>query len=248
MKPFADHFSGHAADYARHRPTYPQTLYRWLADQSQGHDLAWDVATGNGQAALALAESFAAVVATDASAAQVAEAPQHPRVSFRVEPAEASSLQDQSVDLVTVAQALHWFDHPRFSAELRRVLRPGGLFAAWCYALCHVNPAVDEVLLRLYEADIGPYWPPERQILERGYVDVDLPITRLDAPAFEMTARWTLPQFVAYLGTWSACQRFRKATGIDPLVGFTATLAPLWPADEVQTVRFPLALRVGRLT
>ena len=137
---FKDHFSGHAAAYARARPTYPDALFDWLAAQCAGHALAWDAGCGNGQASIALASRFDRVHASDPSATQVAAAPTHPRVAWHVEPAEQCSLPDASADLVTVAQAYHWFDYERFAAEATRVLRPGGVVAVWAYGVSSVTP------------------------------------------------------------------------------------------------------------
>ncbi len=159
---FADHFSAASADYARYRPDYPDRLFAYLADRAPGRRRAWDCATGNGQAARGLARHFAEVIATDASAQQIASAPPHRRVSYRVAPAEDSGLPDESVELITVAQALHWFDRPRFWPEARRVLVPRGVIAVWCYDLLSIDAEVDAVVGRLYRDVVGPYWPPER--------------------------------------------------------------------------------------
>src|SRR5687767_1259250 len=166
---FKDHFSGHAGTYAAARPRYPAALFDWLAAQCARHGLAWDAGCGNGQATVALAAHFVRVVGTDPSAAQVAQAEARDNVEYRVEPAEAPSLDDASVDLVTVAQALHWFDLERFHAAVRRVLRPGGLVAAWTYGLSNVDARVDAHFMRLYETILGPYWPAERSHVENGY-------------------------------------------------------------------------------
>lgn len=245
---FADHFSGHAAAYAQFRPVYPSALYDWLAAQTAQHDLAWDVATGSGQAAIPLADRYAAVFASDPSAEQLAQAHAHPRVTYACEPAEQCSLPDASVDLVTVAQALHWFNHPKFFAELQRVLKPDGLFAAWCYALMTIAPEIDALLLHFYDGVIGPYWPPERRILERGYVDIEIPLTPVEVPQFAMTAEWNLAQVLGYLATWSATQRASKALGRDPLAEIRENLSQLWGSpQQVRRVTWPLAMRAGKL-
>jgi ubiquinone/menaquinone biosynthesis C-methylase UbiE len=245
---FKDHFSSLAADYARFRPRYPDALFAWLADISPGKALVWDCATGNGQAASGLAAHFARVVATDASAAQIAGAERHERIEYRVAPAEASGLADASMDLVTVAQALHWFDLERFYGEVRRVLKPGGVIAAWCYNLLSLSPEVDARLDDFYFNVVGPYWPPERKYLERAYADLPFPFARIDAPAFAMEAEWTLAQLLGYLGTWSATMRYQAARDADPRTALAAELTKLWPhAEQARRVRWPLAVRVGRV-
>ncbi|MFI4970000.1 MAG: class I SAM-dependent methyltransferase, partial [Lysobacterales bacterium] len=196
---FKDHFSGHAGIYHAARPTYPAALFDWLAARAPAQSLAWDAGCGNGQASVALAAHFTCVFASDPSAAQIASAEPGPNIDYRVEPAEQCSLGRASADLVTVAQALHWFDHARFYAEVRRVLRPGGVFAAWAYADCRVDAAVDAAKDRLYVDLTGPYWPPERMHVDAGYRTLPFPFDEIAAPAFGMHASWTLPQFVAYL-------------------------------------------------
>lgn len=245
---FKDHFSGHAADYAQARPRYPEALFAWLAAQCPGHALAWDAGCGNGQAAVALAQHFARVIATDPSAEQVAQAKAHPRVEYRVEPAEAPTLDDGSVDLVTVAQAFHWFDHARFNAAVQRVARPGAVVALWSYGLSRVAPEVDAVYHALYDGLLGPYWTPERQHVEDGYATLTFPYEAIEAPAFEMALSWTLPQYLAYLRTWSASQRHRRETGRDAVAQVAEEMAAAWgdPA-QVRTVRWPIAGRVGRM-
>ena len=246
-QPFADHFSGHSSVYARFRPTYPDDLFRWLAEQAPGRSCAWDAATGNGQAALALVTHFHRVHASDAAAAQLAQLPAHPRITARQAPAEASGLPDQGIDLVTVAQALHWFDLDAFHAEVARVLVPGGLLAAWCYGLFQISPAVDAVVWRLYDGIVGEDWPPERRILELGYRDLAWPWEPVAAPTFAMQADWDLQQVQGYLGTWSACKRYEARTGQDPLQQVADALASAWgdPAQR-RRVSWPLSMRVGR--
>lgn len=244
---FKDHFSAGSPDYARFRPRYPAALFDWLASRSPAAALAWDVATGSGQAAVELASRFDRVVATDASAAQLASAERRPNVEYRREPAERSSLGAGSVDLVTVAQALHWFDHERFFAEASRVLRPGGLLAVWCYEVFETAPAVDAIVSRFYHDVIGAWWPPERRWIETGYADLVMPFPRVEAPAFALTARWDLDALVGYLGTWSAVQRYRADRGSDPLPAVRASLAEAWgdPAEE-RLVAWPLKLQAAR--
>lgn len=244
---FKDHFSVASSDYARYRPRYPAALFDWLAAQAPARLLAWDVATGNGQAALELSTRFARVIASDASAAQLEAATPCAKVEYRHEPAERCSLSDASADLVTVAQALHWMDHPRFFAEATRVLRPDGVLAVWCYEVFETTPAVDEVVSRFYHHVVGEYWPPERRWIETGYADLVMPLPRVDAPDFEMSLRWDLDALLGYVGTWSAVNRYRAARGVDPLPALRAELAPVWGAPEApRDVRWPLKLHIAR--
>lgn len=249
MQPaFNDHFSGHARDYGRFRPTYPPALFAALAACAPGRRLAWDCATGNGQAAVPLADWFDEVVATDASAEQIARAPTVPRVRFAVAPAHASGLPDRSVDLVTVAQALHWFDLDAFWAEVRRVAVPGGVVAAWCYALFEIDPAVDAVVLRLYDDVVGADWPPERRHIESGYATLPWPWAPVVLPDLRMDAEWDLDAVLGYLGTWSATRRHRARTGVDPVGLVAADLAAAWGDPRAKRrVSWPLHVRAGRV-
>lgn len=243
---FADHFSAIAPAYAAARPTYPPALFRWLAGEAPSRRSVWDCAAGSGQATLALAELFDAVLATDASAAQLAQMPERPNVRRRASPAEASGLPDASTDLVTVAQALHWLPLAPFWREVSRVLVDGGLVAAWCYGIQQVeHPEIDRVVQRFYHQVVGPYWPPERRLVETGYATLELPFEAVEAPAFEMAVDWSLSEFLAYVGTWSATGRYRVEHGADPIDSLGAELARWW-GDASRRVRWPLSLRVGR--
>ena len=249
---FKDHFSGHAADYAAYRPGYPPALFEYLASlpaaPSAGHRLAWDCGTGNGQAALGLAPFFDRIVATDPSEPQLAQAPPHPKIEYRAAPAEASGLPDHAVDLVTVAQALHWFDFDRFYAEVARVLAPGGALTAWTYNLARVDDALDPLIDRLAHDVVGPYWPPERRWVDEEYRTLPFPTPELPAPTFEHQERWDLRRLILYFRTWSAVKRCEKSTGRDPLAEVQADLEAAWgdPTAE-KTVRWPIFLRAARL-
>jgi SAM-dependent methyltransferase len=241
---FKDHFSSHAHRYAAFRPTYPQALMKFLADCCEKRGLAWDCATGNGQAATALTPFFDRIIATDASEAQICSAAPHPRIDYRVARAEGSGLDQSSVDLITVSQALHWFDIDRFFEEVTRVLVPGGVFSAWSYALCVVEPQIDAQVLELY-LQIDEYWPPERRIVEDRYRSIELPMPAIAAPGFEMTANWKADAMLGYLRTWSACQHYLRERRKDPVDTIEEALRGLWGAESRQ-VRWPLALKVGR--
>jgi len=245
---FKDHFSACARAYRHARPTYPLALFDWLADAAPGRKLAWDCATGSGQSARALAAHFDTVVATDASSAQIDHAIRHPRVAYRRAPAESSPLASCSVDLITVAQAVHWFDTERFFHEALRVLVRRGVIALWSYGLLRSGDAgVDALIDRLYHDVLGPYWPAERRIVDRGLGDVPMPFDALQAPGFAMKARWSRDDLLGYFSTWSSVGRYREQHGEDPLAGFAGELAELWTDQEQRRVlAWPLSLRVGR--
>jgi SAM-dependent methyltransferase len=248
MTDFKDHFSGHANVYREARPTYPPALFAWLAEQAPDRELAWDCGCGNGQATVALAEHFTRVIGTDPSANQVAGAEPRANVGYRVESGERSSLSRASASLVTVAQALHWFEFDAFYAQVRRVLKPRGLFAAWSYADCRIDPAVDRVKDRLYVDLTGPYWPAERAYVDAGYRTLPFPFVEIAAPAFPMIARWEVEHFLAYLRSWSATQRYIKAKGEDPVGLVEPELRAAWgdPA-RVRDVQWLFHVRVGRV-
>lgn len=245
---FKDHFSGHAASYTLFRPSYPKDLFAFLATQAPARGRAWDCATGNGQAAVDLAEQFDEVVATDASQRQIDHARQHPRVRYQVAPAETVPIADASVDLTTVAQALHWFDLPRFYAEVRRVSRPGAVLAVWTYNLLRLDPELDRLIDVLYYETVGPYWPAERHHVDTEYRELPFPFPELPHPDFAMTATWGLDQLLGYLATWSGVQRCRQQTGLDAVAEAAPALSAAWgdPAAS-RLVRWPLAVRLGRV-
>ncbi|MGF1642779.1 MAG: class I SAM-dependent methyltransferase [Thiotrichales bacterium] len=245
--PFLDHFSAVAADYASFRPTYPAELFAWLAELSPRQYRAWDCACGNGQASVGLSGHFQSVIATDASAAQIAAAPAHPRVEWRVATAEQSGLADDSVDLITVAQALHWFDLAAFYREATRVLRPNGVLAVWCYGVFSAgDAAVDRLLQTFYGETLAPFWPPERRIVERGYRDLAFPFTELAAPDLALRQSWSLPRLAGYLRSWSATARFVESRRRDPVAELESDLAQVWGASaRLIEFSWPLAFRVG---
>lgn len=245
---FADHFSGISAAYAAFRPRYPDELFQFLAREAPAHNEVWDAGTGSGQAAIGLARHFAHVIATDASAPQLEHATPDPRVSYRVAPAEASGLEPATVDLVTAAQALHWFDRPRFWAEARRVLRPRGVVAVWTYTMFEIATAIDEIVQHFYSAVVGPYWPPERRITEQRYQTIEFPFAEFPAPDFEIEQLVTLDDVAGYIRTWSATRGFIERQRHDPVDPLIAELAPLWgPPQQPRLARWPVAMRVGRI-
>jgi SAM-dependent methyltransferase len=239
-------FAALAAEYARFRPRYPGALFEYLAGVAPARGRVWDCGTGSGQAASALARWFDAVIATDASAEQIARARPTPGVAYCVAMAERCPLPAACCDLVTVAQALHWFDHAVFFAEARRVLKPAGVIAVWTYRRISATPAVDSVLARLYGEVVGRWWPENRSLVESGYRELVFPFVEMQGPSLAVEARWTLGDLIGYLGTWSASARYRQAHGRDPIDEVRSELTQAWGDAEAQhTVRWPISMRIG---
>lgn len=245
---FKDHFSKQADAYAKYRPVYPVALFEYLAAQTKERKLAWDVGTGSGQATPGLAAHFDRVIATDPSESQIRNATAHPKVLYKVAPAEQTDIAEGAVDLITVAQALHWFDLNRFYAEARRVLKPAGVLAAWCYGLNEIESGIDRIVRHFYRDVVGPYWPPERKLIDERYRTIPFPFAELTPPAFNMEVEWTLDEYLSYLGTWSATQRYRQQQGTNPLPALRTELLHMWNAPQVKrTVKWPIHLRIGKV-
>lgn len=246
---FKDHFSGHAQAYADARPSYPDELFEFLHSQCEQHDLVWDCATGNGQAAVSLAKTFKRVIATDGSAEQVEQAQPAENIEYRQMTAEQPLLEKSSCDLITVAQALHWFDTQRFFDNAKSCLKPGGVLAAWCYAVHQINDPIDAVVEKLYEEILGEYWPPERRLVENHYRDISFPFATSFERDFVMTREWNLQQLCGYFTSWSALQRYRKKNGSDPLELVIEELREAWGMDPEKShrVTWPLRVKIARM-
>jgi SAM-dependent methyltransferase len=245
--PFKDHFSTHAAVYAAHRPTYPPALVDYLADIAPATELVLDCGCGTGQLSVLLARRFDRVLATDASAAQIANAEAHDRVEYRVARAEDSGLPDATVDLITVAQAAHWLDLDRFYAEARRVARHDGVLALVTYGVLHVDgEEVEAVVQRFYYEIIGQYWPPERRHVDAGYQTLPFPFAELHAPALAIEVSWRLADLLGYVDTWSAVREAEKRVGRAPVDGFARDLSAVWGDPQIRRhVTWPISMRVG---
>ncbi len=245
---YQQHFSDKSANYLQFRPDYPSNLYKYLITLIPNHQLAWDCGTGNGQAASELANYFDQVIATDISEAQLAVAIQKPNIFYQVCPAEKTDIANESVDLITVAQALHWFDLPKFYKEVKRVLKPQGVLAAWCYSLGNISPEVNEVVKVLYEKMLGDhYWPPERRYIDKAYTDILFPFQKIPTPPFSIKKELTLPEFIGYLNTWSAVKEFQKQTKQNPVALIFNELQIAWgDAKKAHEVTWPIHLLAGK--
>lgn len=243
-----DNFSTQASLYARFRPAYPPELIRQLSDLAPARSAAWDCGTGNGQVALQMAEYFEQVYATDISEKQLGQAPPHPRIRYALEPAEHCSAPDRAFGLIVVAQAIHWFHFDLFYAQVRRVLKPGGVLAVVGYGLFRTDsPAVDHVIhQRFYKEITEPYWDPERRYLDEEYRTIPFPFDEIPMPEFSMRYRWTLPDVLGYLNTWSAVQHYIRQHGHNPVKRIEAELREAWGGVGERAINTPLYLRVGK--
>lgn len=261
MKPtkFKDLFSSNSKEYASSRPTYPRSLFEFLVGLVRYRNLAWDCATGNGQAAVFLSEHFEQVIASDASKEQIENAQPRDNIRYEVFPAEKTTLVDNSVDLITIAQALHWFDLDEFYKEVKRVLRKddnggdtngSGVIAAWAYGLHSISTEIDNITHLLYEDILGSYWPKERKIVENRYQDISFPFQEIDMPVFQIELDWTLSELIGYLYTWSSVQKFIKKNNSDPIKQIYDDLAAAWGDKNTwhkrRRVVWPIYIRVGR--
>jgi len=235
-----------AQEYRAFRPRYPADLFDWLAATAPAKESALDVGCGNGQAAVAFADRFSRVFAIDFSREQIQNALVHPRVVYRVAPAEATGLPNHSVDLIVAAQAMHWFNLDRFYAEVRRVSRSGAVIAAFSYCLARIEPALDAIIRQLHGQIVGQDWPAERAHIESGYRTLPFPFPEIEAPPFEMEERWSCDQLLGYLRTWSAVARYRARTGGDPVALVEPNLRSAWGRTDIRRVAWTLAVRVGR--
>jgi len=241
-----DLFSGHSKKYAAFRPTYPASLYDFIVKQVKETGLAWDCGCGNGQVSGDLAEKFDKVYGTDISANQIGNAVKRDNIEYLVCPAEKTPFKDQQFDLVTVGQAIHWFDIPAFCKEVRRVSKPDGVIAVWGYGLLGVDQGIDILINHFYTSVIGPYWDKERKLIDERYRTIDFPFTRIDVPHFEFSFDWTLDELRGYISTWSAVQKYIKQNDVDPVKNLVAELRPLW-GDDRKKVSFPLFVRMGKM-
>lgn len=243
---FKDHFSTQSVDYSKYRPTYPQELFECIISKTEKRDTCWDVGTGNGQAAVELAKYFRKVIATDPSESQINNATPKENVEYLVCSAEKSPLPSNCADLITVAQAYHWFDHEKFASEAKRVAKKGATIAVWGYELCAVSPEVDKVFMKYYEVILGKYWPMERKYVEEAYASLPFPYENVSSHKFRLIKKWDLEDFLNYLSTWSAFQKYVKANESNPLDLVRDEFLDAWgKLEETRDVLFPVFLKLG---
>jgi hypothetical protein len=242
-----DNFSTRSEQYAQFRPTYPGELFDYLLSIVPFTDSAWDCGTGNGQVARQLAHSFSTVHATDISRQQIDKAEARPNIEYSIQPAERTSFPDNSFDLITVAQAIHWFDFDAFYKEVRRTAKDQAILAIIGYNLVQITPAIDEVIAHFYKNIVGPYWDKERKYVDEGYQTIPFPFEEIKAPSFKNEFEWTPDHLIGYIGTWSAVKHYEKKNGQDPVDLVREPLLQAWGDDATKPVDFPILLRVARI-
>lgn len=247
MHKYTDHFGEKSIEYLQYRPHYPTELYRYLSNLATLHELAWDCGTGNGQAAVKLADYFKRVVASDVNQAQINAAIRKENVAYYCWPAEKTSLKDHSVDLITVAQALHWFNLESFYKEARRVIKRRGYLAAWSYSIGQINKRIDTVTEKLYAEILGDtYWAKERRFVDEEYKTIHFPFTKVNTPDFFIEKKMNFSQLVGYLNTWSAVKEYQLQNEDNPINLVFTDLQTAW-GDPMQeyVMTFPIHLLVG---
>lgn len=241
---YTDHFSENSSDYLQYRPNYPQALFDFLASLLESHDIAWDCGTGNGQAALALSEIFKKVIATDLNQAQLNVAPKRNNIIYYQSAAEKTDIAAKSIDLITVATALHWFNLPLFYQEVQRVSKPQGMISAWCYSLGTVTPKIDKLIKELY---FELPWPPERRYLDEKYQTIYFPFEKIATPQFYIQKALSFEQFIGYLNTWSAVKEQQQRTQQNPINLMYERFSAAWgDLDLKQMMTWPIHLLIAK--
>lgn len=241
-----DNFSKQSADYSKYRPTYPADLFDFLNTLVSSKETAWDCGTGNGQVAAMLTSLFDKVCATDISENQIAHAVKKDNIIYKVERAEYTSFADEQFDLVTVAQAIHWFDFDAFYSEVKSTLKHNGIIAVIGYSLPLIDKKVNEVLNEFYHNVVGQYWDNERRYVDEEYKTIPFPFNEIETPPFSTQYDWNLDHFTGYLNTWSAVQHYKDKNNLNPVNLIVDDLKKIWKADEIKVVNFPVLLRVGK--
>jgi ubiquinone/menaquinone biosynthesis C-methylase UbiE len=241
-----DNFSKQSDIYAKYRPTYPPALYDFILSQLANKETAWDCGTGNGQAAKELSKAFKKIFATDISQKQIDNAVHADNIFYSVQPAEQTDFPDNSFELVTVAQALHWFRFDEFYNEVKRVIKPGGIFAAWTYSLLRITNEIDTLIEDHHYNIIGGYWDDERKYVDEEYRNIPFPFTKINTPSFTIEYYWTIEELEGYFNTWSALQKFITENNYNPVDDLLQRLKPYWKQEQMKII-FPVHLLLGTI-
>jgi ubiquinone/menaquinone biosynthesis C-methylase UbiE len=242
-----DNFSQQANVYAQYRPQYPAELFKYIMTFVRENNMVWDCGTGNGQSAKELSKYFNTVFATDISQKQIDNAYKADNIFYSLQPAEQTDLPAESIDLVTVSQALHWFDFEKFYAEVNRVAKPGASIAVWCYSLLRISEEIDRVIEYYHFNTLGNYWDAERKYVDDNYTSIPFPFEEIKTPAFAIKVSWSLKDMEGYLHTWSALQKFITVNNLSPVDAVIAQIKPLWGTGEKREILFPVHLRLGTI-
>ena len=234
--------------YSKGRPTYPPELYLWLSNQVKNQQCVWDCACGTGQVSIDLAAYFEQVEATDISESQIAEAIPHRKVNYKVSPSEVCEYPDQHFDAICVGQALHWFDLEKFWPEVKRTLKPGGIFACWGYSWLSVCPEIDDIINSQIMSKLKPHWPAQNRTLWNQYDDVTFPLEMLDVPEFELTFKWNAYRLFDYMQTWSAIRALEHEDATQVLADAWDAIIKVWQEPlEKREVTIPFFVKAGRV-
>ncbi|GAA4322790.1 class I SAM-dependent methyltransferase [Pontixanthobacter gangjinensis] len=239
-----DNFSTRSGAYRKFRPEYPQEVYEFIQKHLKASELAWDCGTGNGQVAGKLAEFFGRVEATDISKNQIAHAVKRPNINYSIQAAENTSFPNNVFDLLTTAQAFHWFDFDQFYSEVQRCLKPNALIAILGYGLFSSKPATNLVIEYFYNEIIGPYWDPERKYLDEAYKSIPFPFEEIETPGLIQSYNWSIEHLVGYLRTWSAVKHYERKNGKDPVEFIEKDLRTSF--GKSNEVNFPILFRLGK--
>lgn len=249
MKRVKDRFSGHSKIYQKYRPTYPPELYDEILTHVESRNCSWDCGTGNGQVASVLAKHFKRVFATDISKNQLKEAPTKKNIIYGLSRAESTAFKNDSFDLITVGQALHWFDLSAFFREVRRVSKHNGILAVWGYSLLQLGDPIDTLLSEFYYEKVGPYWDNERQHIDSGYQTIKFDFVKVrHRELFEIKGNMDLETLEGYLNSWSSVQNYIRQKRENPVPPFIKAIQSYWKKGEIKSVRFPVFIKIGRIT
>jgi ubiquinone/menaquinone biosynthesis C-methylase UbiE len=242
-----DNFSSQAAAYAKYRPDYPAALFEYILQFVPLKKTAWDCATGNGQSALVLSNYFELVIATDISNKQLNNAATANNIHYAVQPAEHTTIKSNSIDLITVAQAIHWFDFEKFYSEAVRVATKDAIIAIWCYSLLTINPAIDAIINEYHFTTLANYWDAERKYVDEGYQNIPFPFGKIETPSFVIEKYWTIDELEGYLNTWSALQKFIALNDYNPVAALIKKISRHWGDNQQQKIIFPIHLIFGNI-
>ena len=240
-----DNFSSQSERYAKHRPQYPPALLEFITSFVKNKNLAWDCGTGNGQTAKELSKYFQNVYATDISNKQIEHAVKKKNINYAVEPAEKTILQNNSVDLITVSQALHWFHFDKFYNEVKRVSTKNTVIAVWTYSLLQIDPITNSIIHNYHFNTLKDYWDEERKFVDDGYATIPFPFEQIKTPEFFIELNWDTADLDGYLNTWSALQKFIKENNYNPVPELMKEIRHTWPDNEIKKISFPIHLKMA---